>query len=59
METSKPWPPSQLAEELDKMKGMKFPNKTGFEIMTKYNNHHKPVKEMVITNQEIKKLIKR
>lgn len=30
METSKPWPPSQLAEELENMKGMKLPNKTLF-----------------------------
>ena len=30
METSKPWSPSQLAEELEKAKDEKMPNKTLF-----------------------------
>lgn len=57
--TTQVFPVSQLQEQLDAMKDMKFGNRTGFGLMMNYAKPSQPAKEMVITNQEIKKLLKK
>lgn len=51
--------PSQLQEQLDALRDKKFGDKTGFGLMMDYTKPSQPAKEMVITNQEIKKLLKK
>lgn len=52
-------PVSQLQEELDKMKDMKLGHNTGFAIIGRFIKDRWPYKKVVITDQEIKKLLKK